>query len=262
MKYAVRLRLASLVLELRISNRRFFNRVCKRYGDCITHDTPQYKIDCARETLPAGNPNVLARVEFENAWHAKRFDFSAEWNNGTGRVGFSGLQTASFDSFLRVFCATSLPQQNGLLFHSAGIETNGKAFLFVGPSGFGKSTICALSRPRRILSDEIVAVTFSRNRAFAFATPFWGSLGTGPCPQTRFPLREIVFLRKDRTHRKAPIGISSTFTKLLRCLCRFDHCSRQTEKIMDLAGKLVTAVPCSELHFRRDADFWDLLKTN
>lgn len=261
MKNAIRLRLASLIVELRIHNRSFWERVSRRYRDCVTRAAPQCRIDCARMRLPPGNPNVLARVEFDGIWRANRFDLFAEWNKGKGHAGFSSLQIASLDSFLRIFVATSLPQRNGLLFHSAGIEESGKSFLFVGPSGFGKSTVCALSRPRRILSDEIVAVTFSRKQAFASATPFWGSLGTGPCPQTQFPLREILFLRKNQEHGKTSIGPSSAFVKLLRCVCRFDHSGAQTEKIMDLVGRLVETVPCSELNFRRDPGFWDLLRT-
>lgn len=261
MKDRFRFQLASLAIELAFANRRFCADIAQRYKDCLSKTKPQITFNCFRAKVPMGSPNTLAKVTHENYWRAQRFDFAAQWIRSKGDARLSQWRMASFDSFLRVFYATALPGRHGLLMHASGIEAGGKAFLFVGPSGYGKTTICELSGPRRILSDEIIALSTTHRKNFAWATPFWGSLGTGPCPQKKYPLKEILFLKKDKEHRKTSVDPSIAFARLLRCVCRFDHCDAQTEIILGLLDRLVSNTSCSELHFRKDADFWNLLES-
>ncbi len=261
MKYPLRLHLGSLAIELTLSNKAFFKLARNRYHDCLTQDKPHFRLEVRLSPFREGNPGSLARVEYTDCWKARRYDFRAEWKGKTGTVQFRRFRITSFDSFLRVFVATMLPSKNGLLLHSAGIVRKGRAYVFTGPSGFGKSTVCALSPHDRVLSDEIVALNFSRGRFWVRATPFWGSLGTGPCPRKRYPLALVSFLRKSRIHATAPAAPAQSVAKLLRCVCRFDVHGPAAEKILDFVSALVVETPCRELWFRKDPGFWRLLES-
>ena len=53
--------------------------------------------------------------------------------------------------------------------HGSAIEIDGKAYAVIGESGAGKSTLASafLSQGYKLLSDDVIAVTFSQNQ-----TPF------------------------------------------------------------------------------------------
>jgi hypothetical protein len=75
------------------------------------------------------------------------------------------------------------------LLHSAGVVIDGRAALFFGVSGAGKSTIAdLLGGP--LLSDELVAIQGDHARA----TGFWGTLDRDDAPRGAFPLHALVDL--------------------------------------------------------------------
>ena len=53
----------------------------------------------------------------------------------------------SIDAALRIIHSLILARQGGLLVHAASAVRNGKAFLFAGVSGAGKTTISRLAPP-------------------------------------------------------------------------------------------------------------------
>nr|WP_245948380.1 aldolase [Falsibacillus pallidus] len=59
-----------------------------------------------------------------------------------------------------------LMQRKTMPLHGSAIEINGKAYAFVGESGAGKSTLAAafLEKGYRLISDDVIAVAFSRNQ--------------------------------------------------------------------------------------------------
>ena len=60
-----------------------------------------------------------------------------------------------------------------LMLHAASLETNGKAVLFLGKAGAGKSTLAAalVSRGWRLLSDEFGLVDMETSRCLSLARP-------------------------------------------------------------------------------------------
>ena len=78
---------------------------------------------------------------------------------------------------LRIVHSIVLAPQGGLLLHSASAIRNGKAFLFAGVSGAGKTTISRLAPPdATLLTDEISYVRKFDAGYTAFGTPFTGEL--------------------------------------------------------------------------------------
>src|SRR3984885_7133191 len=111
-------------------------------------------------------------------WTLRRGDFLAEWNpaSRTGRIRQT-CNPYSIDSVLRIVHTLALARQGGFLMHSASAIRNGKAFLFAGVSGAGKTTISRLAPPdATLLTDEISYVRKQAAGYVAHGTPFTGEL--------------------------------------------------------------------------------------
>jgi len=97
-------------------------------------------------------------VRRENGlWKIGRGDFRAEWDptSGHGWVRQSA-QPYAIDGVLRILHSLVLARQGGFLVHAASAVRNGRAFVFAGESGTGKTTISRLAPPDvTLLTDEI-----------------------------------------------------------------------------------------------------------
>ncbi|MDR6878666.1 aldolase [Bacillus sp. 3255] len=76
------------------------------------------------------------------------------------------------DSKIRLFVLGTcmgalLMQRRTLPLHGSAIAIDGKAYAFVGKSGAGKSTLASalIAKGYRLLSDDVIAVTFAANQA-------------------------------------------------------------------------------------------------
>src|SRR6202023_2585835 len=90
-------------------------------------------------------------------WSLQRGDFHAEWDSASksGNIQQSA-NPYSIDSILRIVHTLVLSRRGGFLVHAASAVRNGKAFLFAGVSGAGKTTIARLAPPDvALLTDEI-----------------------------------------------------------------------------------------------------------
>jgi hypothetical protein len=109
----------------------------------------------------------------------------------------------------RAALSATLPLDEGLLLHSAGIIVDGEAYVFYGVSGAGKSTFAGFMR--EVLSDELVAV----QRGFARATGIWGTLDSVIAPTGNYPLRATIELGHGNGVSLEPITAREARRKLL-----------------------------------------------
>jgi hypothetical protein len=65
--------------------------------------------------------------------------------------------TVGLITVIRTALSARLPLEGGLVLHAAGLEHEGRALVFFGPSGIGKTTLAQRS-PWPMLSDELVAL--------------------------------------------------------------------------------------------------------
>ena len=143
--------------------------------------------------------------------------------------------------------------------HSASIIRNGRALLFPGVSGAGKTTIARLAPPDAILlSDEISYVRRSTRGYRAFGTPFVGELGIAGA-SINAPLGAIYFLRQARENQVRPIPPVLAARKLLCNVLFFAEEEALVEKVFGLGCEFVSAVPAFELKFRPEPAVWELV---
>lgn len=166
----------------------------------------------------------------------------------------------SFDALLRVLVGTILPLRGGLLLHAAAVVGNGCAFVFAGPSGSGKTTVTRLAGTRRVLNDEISAVSTSGSAGpVVMGTPFWGEMGTGPSCKRSFPVNAILFPQRGERDEKVELPGQIALSKLLGCTCTFSSVAQDADRVLRAATIIVGSTPCYELRFRKTDEFWQLL---
>lgn len=160
-------------------------------------------------------------------------------------------------------CAMAVKQPQDLLFHSSGVIHEGNAYLFSGRSGVGKSTVSKLLADDpafTILHDDMVAI--SRDGARAWSTPLRGEV-PAVC-STGAPLRAVFFLRQDTSNfaeklslRKAAGLLSISLVPPL--VASNSRLVNQPGESVKLLFELASRVPCYELHFRPERNFWDCI---
>ena len=98
---------------------------------------------------------------------------------GRGRIRQSA-NPYSIDSVLRIVHTLILAREGGFLLHSAGAIRNGRAFLFSGVSGAGKTTISRLAPPDvTLLTDEVSYVRQVDGRLSRLRNSLRGRAGAG-----------------------------------------------------------------------------------
>jgi hypothetical protein len=192
----------------------------------------------------------------------QRSDF-AGWIDVEARRGRSvlgrNMEPFAVESFLRICYSFLAVESSGLLLHSAGVVRDDNGYIFPGVSGTGKSTIAGLATDREIvLSDELVLVRKMEGSYAVYSTPFYG---TNECagPSTSAPLKAAFLPVKDSEVYTGETKPSRALAKLLASVLFFGQEPSSNQRLMDISADIVARVPFYEMHFRRDASFWECI---
>ncbi len=96
--------------------------------------------------------------------------------------------------FLRVIYALLVFEAGGVLFHAAGIIRDGRAYLFFGPSGTGKTTVARSVDEKMVLNDDLVVLLPAERGWTVYATPFWNPSQVVPAGPQQAPLQGMFRL--------------------------------------------------------------------
>src|SRR5215469_8678309 len=163
-------------VRINTTSESFLPLLQQRYAGFVS-DSEQAEIefDVDLMTEPFVDRDAPVEVKYRmGRWTLRRGDFRAEWEPAL-RIG-TIRQTAnpySIDAVLRIIHTLVLARRGGFLMHSASAIRNGKAFLFAGVSGAGKTTISRLAPADvTLLTDEISYVREQSAGYIAYGTPF------------------------------------------------------------------------------------------
>lgn len=153
----------------------------------------------------------------------------------------------------------ALARHDGVLVHACGGVLDGKAYVFAGHSGDGKTTLSRLLATEgvELLSDERIAIRHQHGRLIAYGTP-WHGEGSVVSPAS-YPLGGVFVLKKAPEHRVNGGHRATLAAELLsRCIVPY-YLPEETALILALVERIAGAVPLYELEFSRDAGLPALL---
>lgn len=165
----------------------------------------------------------------------------------------------NIENYLRVLYAWLALDHDSLLLHACGIIRNGKGYVFFGPSGSGKTTTATLSAVHTILSDDLVIIKKIAGTYHACGVPFRGDLPEAPRTNAAAPLRGLFTLVKDTQHFLVPLALPDAVAQLVRCVPFVMAQAENARRVANVCLDLATRVPVREMHFCRDAGFWDVI---
>ncbi len=254
--------IGGLPIRLRADDSNFIDQAKKRYAGFISPRT-EARFEFDVELASPGNIPIDedASVEWDSGrWLLQRGDFRAEWNPTSARGVIR--QTAnpySLDSVLRIVHTLLLAREGGFLLHASSAIRNGRAFLFSGVSGAGKTTMARLAPPdARLLTDEISYITRNAKGYQAFGTPFAGDLGRAG-ENVQAPVEVLYLLAQGPENSIESLGTAEAVRRLLENILFFAKDPELVQQVFQSACEFVARVPVRQLTFVPDARVWELI---
>jgi hypothetical protein len=164
----------------------------------------------------------------------------------------------ALDSLIRILLSIMLLPRHGFLLHAATVVRDGRAYVFTGRSGAGKSTIASFSPVGNVLTDEISLLRCYHSGWHAHGTPFWGEFRAAGLNQ-HFPVAGIYVLVQASENRVEPLPPKEGLRAILPNVLFFSSNKPMTEKLLRVMAEAAETIPFYRLHFRRDSTFWGVI---
>src|SRR5271154_5651418 len=213
--------IGGLPIRLGCDDPSFIALLVERYAGYVSA-SDQASFDFEIELAPPGTESGdedLSVAWNSGCWLIERGDFRAEWNPSTARGRIQQtINPYSLDSVLRIVHTLLLARKGGFLVHASSAIRNGRAFLFAGVSGAGKTTISRLApKDAVLLTDEVSYVRRHEDGYCAFGTPFAGELAKSGENITA-PFAALYWLEKGPETRIEPVGPAEAGRALLESI--------------------------------------------
>lgn len=265
----MKVEIGGLSLALNTSHPEMLRALASRYSGFLSAREPtEGSIDIevlTPEQLPPSDEDVSVSRDGDR-WIIRRGDFDAEWD--MRRRHGHARQTAnpySIDTLLRIVHSLLLVDRGGFLLHSSSVIRNGKAYLFSGVSGAGKTTISRLAPADAILlTDEVSYVRRDdpnggpHNLYRACGTPFAGELAK-PGENVSAPIAAVHLLAQGPENRREPVAPLVAVRALLRNVLFFAREEACVNQLFNTVFNFVESVPVYRLTFRPDSAVYDLI---
>lgn len=254
--------IGGLPIRLATADAPFIEMLRERYAGFMSIGTSariHFDVELAAAESMLGHGDL--RVERESGrWMMGRGDFQANWNPSEARGTIrQSANPYSLNSLLRIVHTLVLAEQGGFLVHASSAVRNGRAFLFAGVSGAGKTTIARLAPDDvTLLTDEISYVSRQEDGYYAYGTPFAGDLGRLG-ENMRAPLAGLYLLAKGSENKIEPVAIAEAGRALLGNVLFFAREPEMVQSVFNAACDFVCRVPVRRLTFVPDASVWEMI---
>jgi hypothetical protein len=253
--------IGGIPIALSADDDRFLDLLCQRYDGFLSSSSPEFELEFdLNSTGPLPDDEVHVRRNGEE-WVLERGDFRACWDprTGRGRVRHNA-NPYSLDSVMRILHSLILAQRGGFLLHAASAICDGRAYLFSGVSGAGKTTMTRLAPADiTLLTDEISYLRPSADGYAAYGTPFAGELARSG-ENCSAPVAALFFLEQGPENRVDDLPPAEAVRRLMRNILFFAEDRLLVEKLLATACDFVTRVPIRRLTFYPDTRVWDLVR--
>lgn len=264
----LRFHIAGMPVAVRATDGRDIADLAAVYRLFPTTATPALTVDVERvagfdrERGPE-YPAFRRRLGAGQALQVERFDAEGEIDTGelplTARFRV-GPSANSLEACVRIAASVALARRGALILHASAIEVGGRALVFTGVSGAGKSTISSMldRAPARKIGDELLVLArASAGDWSVYVPPYLGPAGIAHGAHA--PLEAIHFLVQAPHHLRTAVAPTVALREILRHVLVYVAEHRTADHVLALAADLTRAVACHRLEFRKDAGVADVL---
>jgi hypothetical protein len=267
----VAIEIGGMAIALRTRDPLFRQLLENRYAGFVQSSPhPQFEFDIDIDVLDNDQfePSETAQADQDvqvrlqgGQWSLQRGDFHAQWDSRAGRGQVRQSRNPyAIDSVLRIVHTLILAKQGGFLLHAASAIRGGRAFLFAGVSGAGKTTISRLApSDATLLTDEISYVRREGNSYLAYGTPFAGELARVG-ENLSAPLHTLFLLEKGLENRIEPVAATEAIRLLLRNILFFAEDAELVKLVFRSACEFVDRIPVRRLIFVPDERVWEMIR--
>ncbi|RCK75725.1 MAG: hypothetical protein ANABAC_1016 [Anaerolineae bacterium] len=246
-------------IGLTTDDEKFCARLAGFYQEFLTEQEPiltiQTKISQEKGEIPALPTINPDKIVFD----APGYRGELNWFEKSAFLELGGKEAlVGCDYFLRVTVAVVAYHAGGILFHAAGVEREGKAYLFIGHSGAGKTTTARNSPPGSVLNDDLLILYPSADGWVAYATPFYNPTQVRPRPGSA-PIQKILYLVKDQNVYLEEIPLAIALAEMIACVPVLTASSFYLPEILKRCNEILATIPYYHLHLLPDDSYWKIL---
>jgi hypothetical protein len=237
-------------LSLRLSSKdtALLSAATRRYDGFSATQQERFPILIDPRPSPHAVESVFA-CDFEGA-RVEANDHSAQ---------FTGVRHEyALDSLLRMLLSWALLREEGFLLHAATVMRNGRAYVFFGRSGAGKSTVASLSPADSVMTDEISLLKRVNGEWRAFGTPFWGEFRADGANRSA-PVAGMYRLLQSPNDGIETLGRADLLKALLPCVLFFSTRVGDHDRLLEILTAASREVTGYTLEFRKARTFWEVL---
>lgn len=197
------------------------------------------------------------RVELIHDGHTHVLHVDSSFSAAEAQISWQDKKAGdAVSSMLRIAYSQAVILRDAVSIHAAAVCTGGRAYLFMGKSGTGKSTHAALWIKHipgtQLLNDDNPTVRLIDGRAYACGTPWSGKT---PCyRQLTFPIGGMVRLSQAPENRFLPLEGADAFIAVYPGCSVISQDDRLCNMLYDTLATLAETVPTGALRCRPDRE--------
>lgn len=256
---------AGLTVNLVCEDAVIIKVLSERYQDFLSKNPAHVEARVFIKGNQRSSSLLDAAVIFEHrvlSFTAPGFEGYVDAGAGQAKLQLSSRHPAEeIEYFLRIVYALLAFENQGLLFHAAGIVKAERAYLFFGHSGAGKTTVARRSEGYLVLNDDLVLLmpetdTGSADLAWmAYGTPFWNPSQVKPTCHGA-PAAGLYRLVQDKQVFTEPMRKAHALAELISNVPVIPDDPDRNDDLIVRCLDLLDTLPAYRLHFLPDSSFW------